>query len=78
MPPWWRRVVVIGGYLLLTYILGGGAAVGSMSRRCLENESFCTTGERIINVVDSLALLFMTAVSIGLGWKGRLFGARKV
>lgn len=77
MPPWWRRVVVIGGYLLLAYIMGGGAMIGSMSRRCLSNESFCTADERIINVVGSVALLFMTALIIGLGWKGRLFGARK-
>jgi hypothetical protein len=78
MPPWWRRIVVIGGHLLVTYIVGGGVAVGSMSRSCFANASFCTTGERIVNLVLSFALLFMTAVIIGLGWKGKLFGARKV
>jgi uncharacterized RDD family membrane protein YckC len=78
MPSWWRRSAVIGGYLLLTYIVGGVAVVGSMSRSCLNNDSSCSSGERIINVGISLALLFMTAAIIGLGWQGRLFGARKV
>ncbi len=78
MPSWWRRSAVIGGYLLLTYIVGGVAVFGSMSRSCLNNDSSCSSGERIINVGISLALLFMTAAIIGLGWQGRLFGARKV
>jgi hypothetical protein len=68
---------VILAYLLLSYLLGGAAAIGSMSRRCIQNESFCSAGDRLINVVISLGLLFLTALIIGLGWKGRLFGARK-
>jgi uncharacterized RDD family membrane protein YckC len=77
MPPWWRRSAVIGGYLLLTYIAGGVAIFGSTSPRCLHNESSCSSGERIIGVVLSISMLFMTAGIIGVGWKGRLFGARK-
>lgn len=77
VPSRWRRVAVILAYLLLSYLLGGAAAIGSMSRRCIQNESFCSAGDRLINVVISLGLLFLTALIIGLGWKGRLFGARK-
>ena len=77
MPPWWRRIVVTGGYLLLTYIAGGVAVLGSMSRGCIKSESFCSAGDGIINVVASVGLLFLTALIIGLGWKGKLFGARR-
>ncbi len=77
MPPWWRRIAVIGGYLLLTYIAGGVAMLGSMSRSCFRHDSFCSAGDKIINLVASVGLLFLTALIIGLGWKGRLFGARR-
>ena len=71
-----RRVVVIFAYLVLSYLIGGTIAIGSMSRGCIQNESFCSAGDRIINVLGSLGLLFLTALIIGLGWKGSLFGAR--
>jgi uncharacterized RDD family membrane protein YckC len=77
MPSRWRRVAVISAYLLLSYLVSGAAAIGSMSRRCIQNESFCSAGERIVNVVGSVGLLFLTALIIGLGWKGKLFGARR-
>ena len=78
MPSWWRRSAVIGGYLLLTHIVGGVAVFGSMSRSCLNNVSFVFVRRENNQCRDiSLALLFMTAAIIGLGWQGRLFGARK-
>jgi hypothetical protein len=67
---------VIFAYLALSYLIGGTIAIGSMSRGCIQNESFCSAGDRIINVVGSVGLLFLTALIIGLGWKGSLFGAR--
>jgi uncharacterized RDD family membrane protein YckC len=77
MPSRWRRVIVILAYLLLSYALGLAAVFASMSRSCLRNEVLCSAAVGIINVVASLGLLFLTALIIGLGWKGRLFGARK-
>jgi uncharacterized RDD family membrane protein YckC len=77
MPPWWRRIVVIFGYLLLTFIAVGVVAVNSMSVGCIQDSSLCSAGERIFNVVVSVGFLFLTALIIGLGWTGRLYGARR-
>jgi len=77
MPSAWRRAVVIVAYLLLSYALGLVIAVTTMSRSCIRNESFCSAADTIINVGVSLALIFLTALVIGLGWRGTLFGARK-
>lgn len=76
-----RRVAVICIYLALAFvafvaILGGMMSVGLMSARCLDN-NFCSAGERIISLAASLTLLAATALVVTLGWKGRLFGARK-
>ena len=81
-PSRWRRVVVICVYLSLTFIafltiLGGIMAAGLLSPGCIDN-NFCSAGERIFSLAAPLTLLAMTALVITLGWKGRLFGARKV
>jgi len=63
--------------LPLSYVLGLAVAFASMSRSCLQNEASCSAADGIINVVLSLGLLFLTALIIGLGWKGGLCDARK-
>jgi hypothetical protein len=73
-----RRAAIIFAYLLLLYTLGLVVMWASTSRSCIQNEVFCSTADRLIDVVMSLGLLFLTALVIGLGWKGRLVGARKV
>jgi hypothetical protein len=47
-----------------------------MSRGCLEADS-CSGAERALSLVTAVGLLAMTAVVIALGWKGKLFGARR-
>jgi uncharacterized RDD family membrane protein YckC len=72
-----RRVIVICVYLLLVFILDSAVAVGFLSRGCINN-NYCSAGERIVSLAGYLTLLAMTALVIALGWKGKLFGARKV
>ena len=81
MPSRLRRAAVICVYLLLLLIafafaLDGIAATGLLSQRCL-NTDYCSAGERVTILVTAVTLLVMTAVVITLGWKGRLFGARR-
>jgi hypothetical protein len=82
MPSRWRRAAVICVYLLLLFIafvimLRMIVATGLLSNRCLNND-YCEGGERITALAANIALLLMMAVTIALGWRGRLFGARKV
>jgi uncharacterized RDD family membrane protein YckC len=77
MPSSWRRVVVVLAYLLLSYAFGFVILVAFTSRSCMQSEAFCSAADNMVNKAISLGLLFLTALIIGLGWRGRLFGARK-
>jgi uncharacterized RDD family membrane protein YckC len=77
MPSAWRRIVVVLAYLLLAYVLSFVVIVVLTSLSCIQNEAFCSAADKIINVVVSLVLLFLTALVVGFGWRGKLFGARK-
>jgi hypothetical protein len=48
-----------------------------LSRGCF-NGSFCSAGERVVDLATNVTLLVMIAFVIALGWKGKLFGARRV
>jgi hypothetical protein len=81
MPSGMRRVVAICVYLLLLFVvfvcvLNMIVVAGGLSRGCLTN-NYCSGGERIVNLASGVALLVMIAVVIALGWRGKLFGARK-
>jgi uncharacterized RDD family membrane protein YckC len=81
MPSRLRRAAVVCGYLLLlamVYVLvtAGAIAAGFMSKACI-NSNVCQAGERFLNLAGDLTLLVLSAVCIGLGWRGRLIGARK-
>jgi uncharacterized RDD family membrane protein YckC len=81
MPSRPRRVAVICGYLLLmaiVYVLifAGMIAAGIVSDACVNN-NVCSAGERFLSLGVALALLVLSAVCIGLGWRGKLIGARK-
>ena len=76
-----RRLMVICAYLLLMLIvciaiLGGIATAGLVSTGCIDNDH-CSAGERVISLAAPLTLLALGALVISLGWKGRLFGARR-
>jgi hypothetical protein len=77
MPSSWQRAIVILAYLLLTYAAGLFVIFISLSRGCIQSDAFCSAADKVVNTAISVGLLFLTALVIGLGWRGRLFGARK-
>ncbi len=82
LPSRGRRIAVIGGYLLLLTIIyfvvfAGMIAAGIISDACIDN-NFCSAGERFLTLAAALALLSLSALCIGLGWRGSLMGARKI
>ena len=81
MPSRLRRVAVISAGLLLVCLVYGtvlvaGSAAGAFSPECIGHER-C----RVFNslLIFTLGLLFLGTCTacIGLGWRGRLFGARR-
>jgi uncharacterized RDD family membrane protein YckC len=81
MPSRWRRLAVICSYLLLIFViylgvLAGIIAMGGLSPRCVDN-NYCSPGERLASIAVSLMPLAASALCIALGWRGKLFGARK-
>lgn len=76
MPSGSRRVVVIFVCLLLIFVADAVITPGSLSPACIDS-NFCSAGERIVGLAAGVILLALTALMIALGWKGRLFGARK-
>jgi len=81
MPSRLRRAAVICVYLLLLFVgylivSWAMAAAGLMSHSCLY-KNYCSGVERTLSLVSDVTLLVMMAVVVALGWKGRLFGARR-
>ncbi|WP_050031579.1 RDD family protein [Bradyrhizobium sp. LTSP857] len=81
MPSRLRRTLVTVVYLALGVLLYFGVLAallrgGILSRACL-NHDICSGGDRIVDVAAAVAFLLMIALVIGMGWRGRLFGARK-
>lgn len=81
MPSRLRRALVTAVYLALGVflyfgVLGALLRGGVLSRACL-NHDICSGGDRIVDFAAAVALLVMIALVIGMGWRGRLFGARK-
>ncbi|MDA9399369.1 RDD family protein [Bradyrhizobium sp. CCBAU 45389] len=81
MPSRLRRALVTLVYLGLSVFLYFGVLAvlvrsGVLSRACL-NQDICSGSDRIIDFVAAAAFLLMIAMVIGMGWRGRLLGARK-
>ena len=75
-----RRIVATVGYLIVWLVLGGLAylgllKVGLLSARCLDF-GVCSGAERWIDIIVTLILLAVSALLLGLGWRGKLWGAR--
>jgi uncharacterized RDD family membrane protein YckC len=82
MPSRGRRAAVIMAYLgltLLAYIIVFAVIVGlgAMSDACIDND-VCSAAENAMETIPGIAFLVTAAVLIGLGWRGRLYGARRV
>jgi len=80
MPSRIRRLVVILGYLLLIAIgaLVAGmvlAATGLVSDACLDHNR-CSRIENGVLTVIGTSWIILSALSIGLGWRGKLLGCR--
>lgn len=81
MPSRWRRVAVTCVFLVLTFVLLAVAmatmiAAGILSKACVDN-NHCSAGQKIISLAAGLAWLAAMAFVIVLGWRGKLFGARR-
>lgn len=81
MPPRWRRILVIAAcffasFLLLGLVFGGLRTTGLYSRACLDYGR-CSEGERWLDIGLGLGVLGALVLCIGLGWRGRLWGARR-
>jgi hypothetical protein len=80
MPSRMRRLAVILGYLLLIAI--GAVVVGMVlsaaslvSDACLDHDR-CSRAENGVFAALGTSWIVLSALSIGLGWRGRLFGCR--
>jgi uncharacterized RDD family membrane protein YckC len=82
MPSRWRRVVVIVCYEIAWYL---GPAIGTVgleathlvSAACMERTQICTPRELAVFGVYALVWLAGAVLLIVLGWRGRLWGARR-
>ncbi|HKS86527.1 MAG TPA: RDD family protein [Pseudolabrys sp.] len=70
-----RRIVVIVGYLTMWAILAGVVLVNTLSKRCLTYYA-CSGAEHAFEIIFNLGWLVGCAALVGLGWRGRLWGAR--
>jgi hypothetical protein len=81
MPSRLRRLVVTVIWLALAFcgmiaVSAALSAFGRLSARCIDKD-YCSGGERILLLSIGIALLATAALIVALGWKGRLFGARR-
>jgi uncharacterized RDD family membrane protein YckC len=81
MPSRLRRLAIIGAYLLLACLglatlLTAGSAAGAFSPDCSDHER-CRIFDDLFIYTAALLWLATCAGCIGLGWRGRLFGARR-
>jgi hypothetical protein len=82
MPSRGRRILVIAAYLAVSYFVLGlvvwfvGHFAGLLSRACLDSSSHCSSGDTFLMSGIGLAWLVSIVLCIGLGWRGRLLGAR--
>jgi uncharacterized membrane protein len=81
MPSRIRRLLVIFAYLLASFIISMFAAhalvvAGIYSTACGDFRR-CSDAERWVEIVVGFCLLGLLALCVGLGWTGRLWGARR-
>jgi RDD family len=81
MPSRLRRVVVICAYLLLTFVAGGlvFAVVASATGALLPciDYGICSGATKLLENALAVIWLVSSAACVGLGWRGKLPGARR-
>lgn len=77
LPSAFRRVVVILAYSMIASLIVGVTLIATQSAQCLERNSGCTPGERLLENFLGLLLVGLLAAFIIFGWTGRLLGARR-
>jgi hypothetical protein len=81
MPSPLRRIAVILAYVLLTLAVYLGieqmiVQSGSVSTGCVDND-VCTPVENVITIALGGGFLVTSVACAILGWRAKLFGARK-
>jgi RDD family protein len=83
LPSRWRRTLVIAGYLLLLCVVSGVVMVmlieaGVFSEACMDHpRQRCSAGELVLLNIAGLSVIGLMTLCLGLGWRGRLWGARR-
>ncbi len=83
MPSKLRRLLVIAAYGLLSFVVlalvyAMFQAFDMLSSQCVSNDRSCSSGER--ELMTGATLLWIAALFVILfrGWRGRLWGARRI
>jgi hypothetical protein len=81
MPSRLRRAAVICVYLLLAFLVYGlalvaAAATGALSPGCM-GDGNCSAAGKFLTVAWAVIWLAGSAACVGLGWRGKLLGARR-
>ncbi len=81
MPSAGRRIAAIAVYFvlaLLAYIIVFAIMneLGVISDACIDND-VCSVSENVLQAATGTVILVTAAALIGLGWRGRLYGARR-
>jgi uncharacterized RDD family membrane protein YckC len=76
-----RRAAVILAYLIVAFagfclIVGTFLLAGILSVECTDNASRCSAGEKSAEIVAAVFWIAVSAWIIGVGWRGKLPGAR--
>jgi hypothetical protein len=81
MPSRLRRVLVIFAYLVASFIILGIAmhalVVADLYSAACGDFRRCSDAERWVEIAVGFCLLGLVALWVGLGWTGRLLGARR-
>ena len=68
---------LIASYIMLAFVTGLLYFAGLVSMACLDSYDRCSAGQYLLLVALGVAWLVGLALCVGLGWRGRLWGARR-
>jgi len=75
-PSKFRRVLVMSGYFALLVLLIGVLSIVGFSDLCID-QGRCSRVEGVFDLTLSVSLWVGIFVIAGMGWQGRLYGARR-